>query len=103
MDEQVLVNKVGTADAASDIIDFRNSYGFSVQWNIAGTSPTGSAIVQGSNDGESWTAVSTVAVSASGSSFDNKDAIYYKYLRAFWDFTSGTDVVINAFLLTKGG
>lgn len=103
LDEQIIKSGVGTADITTSAISFSLSYGFSVQWNISGTSPSGSAQVQASNDGVNWVAVSTIAVSVSGSFFDNKDAIYYKHLRLFWDFTSGSGIVVNAFLVTKGG
>lgn len=102
MTDKIIDAGTGTADIISEEIDFRFNYGYAVQFTVAGTTPVGSAQVQGSIDGVTWNAISTIAVSAAGSVFDQKDAVYYPRLRLFWDFTSGTGIVVNAWLSTKG-
>lgn len=102
MTDQFITNGTGTGNLASEVIDFSFSYGYCVQFNIAGTTPNGTAKVQGSIDGVTWVDISSLAVTAAGSVFDNKDAIYYPKLRLTWTFTSGTGIVVNAFLSSKG-
>ena len=105
MKEQVIVagDGSGTNTVTSSVLEFQNSYGYAVQFNIAGTSPVGSARVQGSIDQVNWVDISTIAVSAVGTVSDNKDAIYWPFLRVRYIGTSGTSVVVNAFINTKGG
>jgi len=105
MEEPQIVNGngSGTNVLLGDSINFRLSYGYSIQFNITGTSPVGTGTVQGSNDGVNWTNISTIAISGVNSYFDNKDAVYYAEIRAKYAGTSGTGVSVNAYLVTKGG
>lgn len=104
MNEQAIENGdgSGTNTVTSDVFDLRNSYGYCVQFLTAGTSPVGTAKVQGSINQTQWTDITSIAVSATGSVFDNKDAIYWPFIRVQYVGTSGTSVVINAWLNTKG-
>jgi hypothetical protein len=102
--EQALTNAdgSGTNTVTSGIYDIRFSYGYSVQFVFSGGTPTGTAKVQGSINQTSWTDITSVAVTATGVTADNKDAIYYPYLRVTYTGTAGTGVVVNAYLCTKG-
>lgn len=92
----------GTATLTSDVFDLRFSYGYAVQFVFSGGAPTGSAKVQGSVNGTNWIDITSIAVTAMGTVGDNKDAIFYPYLRVQYVATAGTGVVVNALLSTKG-
>lgn len=53
--------------------------------------PTGSLQIQGSNDNVNWSSVgSPVAISAAGNTLVNLGLVGFQFMRAFYDFTSGT-------------
>jgi len=91
------------ASTASKVIDFELSYGYCVQVVTTGTTPSGTLKVQGSIDEVTWTDISSLTISAAGSLFDNKDAIYWPKLRVLYTQASGTNVECKAYLGTKGG
>lgn len=96
-------NGSGTNTVTSDVVDFKNSYGYCVQFVFSGGTPTGTAKVQGSINQTNWTDITSSAVSAVGVIADNKDAQYWPYLRATYIGSTGTGVVVNCWINTKGG
>ena len=92
----------GTNVLTSEVFDLRNSYGYCVQAVFSGGTPTGTLKVQGSINESTWVDITSVAVSATGTVGDNKDAIYWPYIRVQYTGTAGTAVVVNAWLNTKG-
>ena len=67
----------------------------------SGSSPVGSLIVQVSNDNSTWVASSaTSAVSADGSTLLSLSGVAAKYIRLFYDVTSGSGT-LNASCFAK--
>lgn len=85
------------ADITSSAILIDQLYGFSVQSVYTGT-PVGDLIFQVSNDDVplasqvvNWNNIATaVSISAAGSNLQNFIGTNYKWLRVFYDRTSGT-------------
>ena len=80
-------------DIESEIIDVSQIYAAAVQ-SVWSGSPVGNIIVQGSCDEDSptnWSAIDTQAAGGgAGSDLVNLDGIGYRWLRVFYDDTSGT-------------
>lgn len=79
-----IVNLVSSADVSSnitsDLIDLRFNYGFAVQCSFTG-SPSGSVIIEGSNDQSKWSQIDSLTISGLNVLSSNKDAIYWPYIR----------------------
>lgn len=88
-----------SGNLASTVIDFRYAYGYAVQANLTG-SPTGTILVQGSCDQTNWTTISTLTISGTTSQYDNKDAIYWPYIKV--TKASGGTGTLTVWLTTKG-
>lgn len=76
------------SDTTSISKNVRQARCVAVQMIYTGT-PVGSLIIQASNDNVNFSAVSTTAVSAAGSTMINFDAPAWGYIRVFYDATSG--------------
>lgn len=87
-------------DITSSSINVDEAYHAAVHWVYAsGAAPTGSLIIQASNDNTNWFVVSTTAITDNGNTLINLPSIGYSWLRLFWDYTSGTGTltaVVNA-------
>lgn len=80
------------ADVTSSARDISEANIVAIQgvWS-SGTSPVGNMIVQGSIDGTTYSDIDTLAVSGnSGSNLFNVVDPGYRYIRLFYDRTSGT-------------
>jgi hypothetical protein len=86
------------ADVTSEGILLDQIYGLSFQCIYSG-SPVGDLILQASCDdvtkpelATTWTNISgaTVAIAAAGSTLFNVDRVYYKFIRVFFDRSSGS-------------
>lgn len=88
-----------SVDATSPVIDFRYLYGFAVSATFTGA-PTGTVIIQGSNDQTNWTPIATLTISGTTAQYDNKDAIYWPYIRAFK--AAGGTGTVKVMITTKG-
>lgn len=74
----------------SDILDVAEARGYCVHQFWSGA-PAGNIILQGSNDGINFKAITTTAAGgASGSLLNNQPDIYYRYIQLIFTFTSGT-------------
>lgn len=69
-----------SGNLSSDSLDFKYNYGFAVQCTFTG-SPSGSVLIQGSNDGTNWSTIETLAVSGTTILASNKDAIYWPFIK----------------------
>ena len=78
-----------TGDVTSAAFQLGDLYRYSVHAIFSGSDRAGSLIIQGSNDGANWVAVSTTAVSSAADKMLTLEG-HYRYVRAFWDNTSGT-------------
>ena len=70
-----------STNLTSIIMDLEYNYGYAVQASFTG-SPTGSVLIQGSNDQVNWSTLDTLAVSGTTLLFANRDAVYFPYVRA---------------------
>jgi hypothetical protein len=89
-------------DVTSTVVDISEAGTIAVQavWS-AGSTPIGSAILQASLDDVTYTDVSSSAVTGnSGSILFNLDEPGYRYLRLFYDRTSGSGT-LNARMTAK--
>lgn len=94
----ITAGNMSLVSVASDAILIDQIYGYSLQCTYSGA-PSGSLRVQASNDltnnpddVSDWDDVgdSVVAISASGDTFYNLDAQFYKYFRVKYDRLSGS-------------
>lgn len=79
-------------DRTSDAIDVQECRSYCVQavWS-AGSSPVGVFYLQGSVDASTYTDITSSAVSGnSGSILFNVELPAYRYIKTFYDYTSGT-------------
>lgn len=87
---------VATVTAATDVtssaFDLGDLTTFAVMVNFSGSDVVGTLTLQSSNDGSTWVTVasSSQAVTASGDHIWNVSSAGYRYVRTFWDYTSGT-------------
>lgn len=65
---------------ASEALDLRFNYGYAVQCTFTGA-PSGSVLVEGSNDKTNWSQVTSLTISGVNILSDNKDAVYWPYIR----------------------
>lgn len=80
------------ADVTGTALDVAEATQVAVQsvWS-AGSSPVGAMIVEVSNDGTNFTSIDSQAVSGNtGSLIYNSNVVGYRYIRAFYDRTSGS-------------
>ena len=90
------------SDAISDTIDLRFNYGYAIVATFTGT-PNGALRTQGSMDEVTWVDIDNTAQTDTTTRSYNKDAIYYPYIRLFWDNTSsGAPSTITAQISVKG-
>lgn len=77
---------VSAADVASNItsetINLEYNFGYAVQASFTG-SPTGTVLVQGSNDQTNWSTLDTLTISGTTLQHANRDAVYFPFIRAF--------------------
>lgn len=95
---------ISAGDMSSDItspsLDIAEVGGFAVH-NIWTGSPTGNIIVQASNDDSNWFNVDTQAAGGSaGNDIVNIDGAHYRYVRVFYDATSGSGS-LNSYISGK--
>lgn len=64
----------------SSIMNLQNNYGYAVQATFTG-SPTGSVLVQGSNDQQNWSDLDTLTISGTDILFANRDGVYFPFIR----------------------
>jgi hypothetical protein len=69
-----------SGNLVSEALNLRFNYGLAVQCTFTGA-PSGSVLVEGSMDEESWSVIDTLAVSGTNILSSNKDAIYWPYVR----------------------
>ena len=87
-----------SGDITSETIPTDQLYMGSFQAIMTGTA-TGNFIIEGSNDGENWSVLNSVAVSASA--FHEFTSLTVKYVRFFFDFTANTGN-LNVHFYAKG-
>lgn len=91
------------SDIASPPIDISGLSGFAWQhvWT-GGASAAGDIITQVSINGEDWEDLDTESVSGSaGTKIVNVSGAFYKWTRAFWDYSSGSGAVLNSWVFGK--
>lgn len=91
-EQQIVKSGDMSADVYSDSFLVGMADAMSVQLNWSGASPVGDLKVQVSNDGSTWVdsdAVVAVAVNTDSYLFNFEEPAW-KYLRIFYDRTSGT-------------
>ena len=70
-----------SSNQSSDAIDLRFNYGYAVQATFTG-SPSGSVLVEGAMEPSGpWSQISSLTISGLTTLSDNKDAIYWPYIR----------------------
>lgn len=69
-----------SANQASEALDLRFNYGYAVQCTFTGA-PSGSVLIEGSNDKTNWSQITSLTVSGLNVLSDNKDAVYWPYIR----------------------
>lgn len=69
-----------SANQASAALDLRFNYGYAVQCTFTGA-PSGSVLIEGSNDKTNWSQITSLTVSGLNILSDNKDAVYWPYIR----------------------
>ena len=84
---------------ASEIFDIRYNYGYAVQATFTG-SPSGTVLVEGSIDKVNWSTISTLTISGLTVQADNKDGIYWPYIRV--SKASGGTGTVSVKLSVKG-
>lgn len=76
-----ILNAVNVAtNQVSSAIDLRFNYGYAIQCSFTGA-PSGSVLVEGSNDKTNWSQITSLTVSGVNILSDNKDAVYWPYIR----------------------
>lgn len=97
----LILNGDMSGDVASETIDIQHLIGYAIQSVWTG-SPTGNIVVQKSNDGVTWFTEDTQAAGggAGNDLFEQAD-VFYKYVRVFYNSTSGTGT-LNTYLFAKG-
>jgi hypothetical protein len=83
----------------SPVLDFLYSYGYAVQASFTGA-PTGTVLIQGSNDEVNWTVVDTLTVSGTTLLASHKDAIYWSHLKV--TKAAGGTGTMTVTITTKG-
>ncbi len=91
-----------SADIESESLLLDQIYGFSFQAIYTG-SPDGTLKLQASNDGETWDDVpsSSLIISAAGHTLYNVTDVFYKYVRVYFEFSSGSGS-LNVYYFAKG-
>jgi len=69
-----------SVNQTSEALDLRFNYGYAVQCSFTG-SPSGSVLIEGSNDKTNWSQITSLTVSGLNILSDNKDAVYWPYIR----------------------
>lgn len=69
-----------SANQASEALDLRFNYGYAIQCSFTG-SPSGSVLIEGSNDKTNWSQITSLTISGVNILSDNKDAVYWPYIR----------------------
>lgn len=64
----------------SSAVNLQNNYGFSVQAMFTGA-PTGSVLIEGSNDQANWSTIDTLATAGVATLASNRDGIYWPFIR----------------------
>lgn len=98
--KQIVSAQNVAANITSEVINLELSFGFAVQCTFTG-SPTGTVLIQGSNDGVNWSLIATLTVASLAVLFTNQDAIYWPFVRAF-KAAGGTGTMTTT-ITTKGG
>jgi hypothetical protein len=80
--ETVVDASTTASDFTSKIMDLRLNYGYCVSVTFTGA-PTGTILIQGSLDQESWFTLDTLTISGATPLSAQRDAVYYMYIRAF--------------------
>jgi hypothetical protein len=99
---------IATQSAASDVttagINLGDADSYSIHAVFTGSDVVGTLGIYGSNDGTNYTLLQTATnVTASGSVLLNKNDASYQYVRAFWDYTSGTgNITVTAVVKFPG-
>jgi hypothetical protein len=89
---QLIQTKTAASDVNSVAYDLQDAFRYSVQMTLSGSDVAGTAKIQCSNDGTTWFDVANSSQSITNSSdylWSYVDAAY-RYMRFFWDYTSGT-------------
>ena len=70
-----------SANQASEAIDLRFNYGYAVQVTFTGA-PSGAVLIEGSMEPNgTWSQITSLTVSGVNTLSDNKDAVYWPYIR----------------------
>jgi hypothetical protein len=111
-DDLTWTNTAMTADRTTTAVWLGHIITYAIQIVVSGgTSPTGSFILQGSNDNTevpgnvvNWATVpnATIAITDNGTVFFNVTDAGYKWVRVFYDFTSGTGTASYSRINGKG-
>ena len=75
---------INAADVANNIesewVDMRFNYGYAIQATFTG-SPSGSVVVEGSNDKSALTQISTTTITGTNTIGLNQDAVFWPWIR----------------------
>lgn len=99
MSETIITGANVAVDATSSVIDFKLSYGYAVTATFTGA-PTGTVLIQGSIDQTNWATISTLTISGTVPQHDNKDAVYWPFIRAHK--AAGGTGTVTVSVTTKG-
>ena len=99
LNQHLIDNQSMASDITSEVIDLSSVSGFAVHSIWTGV-PVGNIIIQGSNNSENFVDLATVAAGgAAGQNMFNYEHVHFRYIRVFYDSTSGTgnlDVYVSA-------
>ena len=100
----LVTNGAMTTNINSTAVDLRQSLGCSIQATVtAGSSPSGTLKLQGSNDNSNWVDVAGTSSTVSGNTsiMWNVQQTFYRYIRCAYAFTSGSGT-LNVNFEAKG-
>lgn len=105
LNDKILDEDTVTADARSSIVDLDFIYGFTAQITWTATTAAATLKLEVSNDKANWVELSSPTATInnnSSSAMLEVPTAFYKHVRVFVDFTSGSITSIEAVINAKG-
>ena len=105
LNDTIFTGALVVADVAGETINLDYIYGLTIQLSWISATAAGTIKVQASNDENTWIDLTTHNQTVNNDSQDKMIEInnaYYKYIRVYVDWTSGSITAINAIINGKG-